>query len=219
MIVALAATQLEMSPFLREMKREGQEWPTLITGVGPLETAVRLSRYLAAHGDQVSGLLQFGVGGAYLGENSCNKVKLLDVCLATREVMGDFGICQPDGIEPFSKELGGGEWYELDRSLTSHIAALLQQKDIDFHRGSFVTVNSVSATRKRGDGLANHWQGLCENMEGAAAARVCNEFGVKIAQLRVVSNMVEERNLSGWRLQEAADKAGQLAAQIIKELE
>ena len=85
-------------------------------------------------------------------------------------------------------------------------------------RGTFVTVSCVSGTSRRGDLLARQHQGLCENMEGAAAARVCREFGLPFLELRCVSNLVEERDLRKWRLREACDRCGEAAALLLQGL-
>lgn len=218
MIVALAATQLEMAPFLACAHEAGDDWPTLVTGVGPMETAVRLGRFLADNHERVNGCLQFGVGGAYLVPAAARQPGLLEVCLAQREVLGDFGVCLGDEIGLFPPEMGGGELFSLDSPMVERVAAILHRQHVDIHRGNFVTVNSVSATAARGRGLARQWQGLCENMEGAAVARLCREYDLELAELRVVSNLVEDRDTTQWRLAEAAEKAGHLAAQVMREL-
>ena len=44
-------------------------------------------------------------------------------------------------------------------------------------------------------------------MEGAALAHVAAIYGVPLLELRAVSNLVEDRDLSRWRIREAADTA------------
>jgi futalosine hydrolase len=44
-------------------------------------------------------------------------------------------------------------------------------------------------------------------MEGAALAHVCALYGVPFLELRAVSNTVEDRDLSTWRIREAAEAA------------
>jgi futalosine hydrolase len=59
---------------------------------------------------------------------------------------------------------------------------------------------------------------MCENMEGAAVVRVCREFNLPSAELRCISNYVEDRDLSTWCLPEAAAKAAHTAIQLVKGL-
>ena len=84
--------------------------------------------------------------------------------------------------------------------------------------GNFITVNSVSGTRDRGEILQQKYNGLCENMEGAAIAQVCQEFSLPLLEVRCISNYVEDRDPARWRLQEACDKAGEIAAAVVEEL-
>jgi futalosine hydrolase len=81
-----------------------------------------------------------------------------------------------------------------------------------------VTVNSVSAVLARGNFLQKTWDGICENMEGAAIARVCQEYNLPLVQMRVISNLVEDRDPAKWCLKEACERAGKVAAILVKEL-
>jgi futalosine hydrolase len=58
----------------------------------------------------------------------------------------------------------------------------------------------------------NKFDAICENMEGAALARVSQEFGIPFLELRAISNMVENRDQSAWQIREAAEKAAIFAA-------
>ena len=218
MIVAVAATQMEMQPFLDLCRGEGISCEHLVSGVGPLETAVTLGRFLAERRDRVRALLQFGVGGAYIAPKPEDRIPLLAVCLAENEVMGDLGVCFPDRVEYFPRDLSGPMRFPLQSSLLTRAAAILDAYGSSYHSGTFVTVNSVRGTSRRGEMLGRHWQALCENMEGAAAARLCREYGLPLVEIRVISNLVEERNRQNWRLREACQRAAELAALLVKEL-
>ncbi|MGW8195068.1 MAG: phosphorylase family protein, partial [Desulforhopalus sp.] len=85
-----------------------------------------------------------------------------------------------------------------------------------FHTGTFITVNSISATRRRGVMLRSRWGGLCENMEGAAVARACREYSIPWLELRCIANFVEDRDPSTWRLQDGCRKAAETALQVIR---
>ena len=62
--------------------------------------------------------------------------------------------------------------------------------------------------------LAEQFQGLCENMEGAAVARVCAGFNLPCLELRCISNFVEDRNTGHWKMKEACRRAGTIAARV-----
>jgi len=216
MILALAATQIEMQPFLAELADDTGCCMTLITGVGPVETAVRLTRFLSVNEKSVQAVLNFGIGGAYRLPVGMDQPVLLDICLAEKEVFGDFGICLPEGMAYLDRSLTGDLDFPLDGELRRRCRQILDNLGMTCHTGVFITVTSITATLRRAEMLRERWQGLCENMEGAAVARVCREFSIPCLEMRAVSNYVEDRNPANWRLQEACRKAARTAALIIK---
>ncbi len=218
MILAIAATQLEMDPFVEVIKGAKNQCVTLVGGVGPVETALRLTQFLAKQHHTVDLVVSFGIGGAYInGENEYPG--LLDICLAESEIAGDFGICMDNSMQYFEKPLSGGVEYRVSQQWLYTCGQILIQEQIDFYSGTFITVNSVSGTKKRGDMLQRRWNGLCENMEGAAVARVCREFGLPFVELRSISNLVEDRNPASWKLREACVIAAETTAILIKGIE
>jgi futalosine hydrolase len=216
MILALAATQIEMQPFLLQWPGRGPSCLTLVTGVGPMETALRLTRFLSEADQGVHAIVDFGIGGAYLQPGGQPQPKLLDICLAEQEVVGDLGICLQDGVEYLDRSLTGDLTFQLDPGLLGVGRKILVEAGEPCFCGMFVTVNAITATRARGSMLQHRWQGVCENMEGAAVARVCREFAIPCLELRAISNYVEDRKPENWRLREACLKAAQCAALIIK---
>jgi futalosine hydrolase len=138
--------------------------------------------------------------------------------------MGDEGVLAPDGWH--SLELTGipvverkGESYynrfpltrwALDKAL--HVA---ETTGISLLQGTFVTVSTVSGTLERGEELYRRFGGICENMEGGAAAQVALLYGVDCMEVRGVSNIVEDRDLSLWDIQVAVEKAQDFVARFI----
>jgi futalosine hydrolase len=181
-----------------------------------METALRLTRFLCRADQKVHAAVNFGIGGAYLQPVGYYQPALLDICLAEQEVIGDLGICLQDAVEYLDQGLTGDLTVSLDSVLLERGRTILTEVGIRHFSGVFVTVNSATATRRRGDMLQGWWQGLCENMEGAAVARVCREFAIPCLELRALANYVEDRNLENWQLPEACLKAAQSAALIVK---
>ena len=216
MILALAATQIEIQPFLDELSGDTSSCMTLVTGVGPVETAFRLTRFLCTSRNKIEAVVNFGIGGAYLQPGYIKQPELLDICLAEKEVFGDFGICLEDAVTSFDRSFCGEIDFLLDEELRRKCQLLLVGLGLVCHTGVFITVNSITGTLRRGEMLRARWQGLCENMEGAAIARICREFSLPCLELRAVSNFVEDREPANWRLQEACRKAASTAALIIK---
>jgi futalosine hydrolase len=154
------------------------------------------------------------VAGAYAGSGA----GLLDLCLAEREVLGDFGVCHAERVEPFEGQLASRSVFPLDSRYLAQAAEILGARELGCKKGVFVTVNGVSATARRGAMLRAAYNGLCENMEGGAVARVCEEFAIPCLEVRCVSNMVEDRNPANWQLAAAVHKCGQAVSLLIDHL-
>jgi futalosine hydrolase len=60
-------------------------------------------------------------------------------------------------------------------------------------------------------------QGLCENMEGAAVAQVCARHGIPFGEVRGISNLVEDRDLSRWNLRAGAEIAQEALFALLAE--
>lgn len=218
MILAVAATEIEMAPFVAALPASAVVCRTLVSGVGPVATTLRLTRFLCANKDQFDMVIQFGVGGAYLLPDQSRRPQLLDICLAEQEVAGDFGICLGDAMDYLDSSFAGEIVFPLDFALLQRCRSVFVRLGIPCHPGVFITVNGVSGTKIRGDMLQTRWNGLCENMEGAAVVQVCREFSLPCAELRCFSNYVEDRQPAAWRLPEACDKAADTAIQLIQGL-
>jgi futalosine hydrolase len=216
MILAVAATEFEMTPLLDVLRAASCR--TLISGVGPVESCLRLTRYLETISDTISMVVNFGVAGAFIKEMRTEQPELLDICLAETEVFGDLGICYPMRIDDFTGSISPPKHFYLDEKLRKVGERVLKHHGINSFSGNFVTVNSVSGTLRRGEMLSEKHNGLCENMEGAAIARVCEEFSLPLLQLRCISNYVEDRDPAKWSLQQACEKSGRTAALIIQKI-
>lgn len=217
LFLIVAATEMELRAFTRACDR-AEDFEFLVTGVGPVETAFTLTSRLAGETGNLQGIFHFGIAGAYLYPDD-RGAGMLDICLAEEEILGDLGICHRDRIESFTApELGIQDRFILDRRLLDQAILCLRQGNIPHRKGRFITVNCVSATRRRGDVLTDRLQGLCENMEGAAVARVCAGFDLPCLELRCISNFVEDRNTGRWKLKEACARAGMIAARVAQYL-
>jgi futalosine hydrolase len=178
---------------------------------------VQLSLFLARSREKIDLVVDFGVAGAYVGEE--NYPKLLDICLAEEEIFGDFGYCSEQNIKYFTAADFGNLRFHLDRRWLKRAREILAEKKIPCRSGSFITVNCASASLHRGNMLQGQWNGLCENMEGASVARVCREFTLPCLEIRAVSNYVEDRDTDSWLLSEAAGKAAEAAYLIVQTVE
>ena len=182
----------------------------MAAGMGKTNAAHALTALLETR--VVRGVVGFGVGGAYAGSG----LEAGDVALASAAVYGDEGVQAPDGWMS-TEGIGIPLWeaegerrfnvFPLDVERVEAARAALAEAGISARVGPFVTVSACSGTAARGDQLARRFGALCEGMEGAALAHVCAIYGVPCLELRAVSNHVEDRDLSRWRMADAAAAA------------
>jgi len=147
MFLVTAATDFEMEAFLRFCSPKA--CTSLVTGVGPVETAVRLTAFLAETSLPLAGVVNFGVAGAYIMDGRHNAA-VLDICLADREILGDLGVCSDEEVSRLHGEgFEIADAFELDAGLLHQAESLLVASSIPYRRGVFATVSCVSGTRKR----------------------------------------------------------------------
>lgn len=214
MYLVVAATEFEMKPFLSACKTDRVK--SLVAGVGPIETAVRLMSQLQNSPTVLKGIINFGVAGAYVDSSGTPAADLLEICLADHEVLGDLGVSLEERIEKIDGEgLLLQDSFPMDAELLALAGQALDAAGILYRKGNFVTVSCASGTAARGGMLARQHRGLCENMEGAAVARVCREFDLPCLEVRCISNLVEDRDISRWKLKQGCLGAGEAAAAIV----
>lgn len=201
----------------------GQALSMLHCGVGKANAAAAATTLLLGGGAEA--VLLLGCGGAYPESG----LAVGDLVLATEEVYGDEGVQTADGFLDmaslgFSLVQHGRERYynrfPLDPLLLERARPLLEGFCADsgnrFACGPCVTVSTCSGTAAAGEILARRTGGLCENMEGAAVAQVCARFGVPLLELRGISNLVEDRDLSRWNLPAGAAAAQEGALALLE---
>ena len=215
MILLVAATQKEMAGFNHGGLTGQSAIERFVSGVGPLETGITLTRYLEKHHRKIRAVVNFGIGGAYLSPPT-EKLNILDVCLAEQEVLADFGVCYGTAVEPFEDpDFPVRNVFSLDSDLLNEAGSILTAQGWEYRKGTFVTVSGASGSRARGDFFSERYGAICENMEGAAVARVCEEFVLPLLEVRAISNFVEDRPGGQWQMEEAASQAARAVAQIL----
>jgi futalosine hydrolase len=182
----------------------------VVGGMGKTNAARSLAAALERF--SVERVIGFGVGGAYPGSG----LRVGDLCLASREFYGDEGVLTPDGwmscegigiplLEtPLARHFND---FPVDQAWLEAGLGVLRDAGAPCSSGPFVTVSSCSGTAERGDELARRFGGICETMEGAAYAHVAALYELPFLEVRGISNLVEDRDLSRWRLHQAARAA------------
>lgn len=233
-LVLIASVELEIEPVRRRLHDmrtllvgRKPAWSGSLAGRPVLLVACGMGKTNAAHavtaaleGHAPRALLNFGVGGAY----PLSGLGPADLALATVERYADEGVEGPAGwLSPREMGIplvrdGEGELFDefpVDAALTRSASAALEEADLPHRCGPFATVSTCSGTTERGRRLAARTGALVESMEGAACAHLCRIYGVPFVEVRAISNLVEDRDLSRWRLHDAAERAGRAVEQIV----
>jgi futalosine hydrolase len=164
-----------------------------------------------------------GCGGAYPGSG----LAVGDLAVASDEIFGDEGVITPDGWMDLKQmglpmlQEGDRCWYNtlpLARHEAEKTMQLADNHGVPLTRGRFVTVSCCSGTKARGLELARRYQAVCENMEGAAVALVALRYGIPCLEIRGISNLVEDRDMSRWDIGLAVEAAQRFVLKVIVEL-
>jgi futalosine hydrolase len=163
-------------------------------------------------------VLLTGCGGAYRNSGMIPG----DLAIASEEIFGDEGVITPQGWRstqymklPLLRK-GKQSFYNtfpMDRKMVNKATRIL--KGFMPQTGPFVTVSEVTGTQEKADEMEKRFRGICENMEGAAAAQICTLYGVPLLEIRGISNVVKQRDKREWKLSAAARVSQEAAREII----
>lgn len=176
------------------------------TGVGPVNAAFSLTRFFA---DNTAGtILVCGVGGAYPG----SLLQPGDVVCAESEIYGDLGADSPEGFL---------DMQALGFPVIAGPRPLYNRMPLDVfpapRRVPFVTCTTCTGTDRKAAELLERTGGAVESMEGAAIVHVARMMGVRVGEVRGISNAVGNRDRGAWRLREAAAAARSRLVEWIEE--
>jgi futalosine hydrolase len=215
-VLLLAATELEATLLA------SSRFPLVVAGIGAVNTAHALSEYFATH-QKPSLVIQTGIAGAYVPAG----ISVGSVVLADTEIYGDLGVLMVDGWQPMEAvgiplvaardgRPARFNYFPLDETLVARASGI--GGSLITRTGPFLTLSIVTGVRALGDELHDRFGALCESMEGAAAAHVCALHDTPFLEVRGISNLVEDRDRSKWRITEAAEAAQTVALKLAESL-
>lgn len=241
-ILINAATPRELAYLVRELSATptpfpgGEVWRGLLasgntevtlatTGIGKVNTAWALTALLERYLDRPPALIiNTGCGGAYSGSG----LSVGDLAVANCEIYGDDGVVTPKGWSSM-EEIGIPVMVRKDKLYfnefpLSQTAAEMAMRlatvlNIPMQRGRFVTVSTCSGTSTQGSELIRRHNGICENMEGAVVAHLALKYNIPCMEVRGISNMVEDRDLSRWNISAAVDAAQRFLLRFLEGIE
>jgi futalosine hydrolase len=212
----VGATELEVTQL------RSSRFPVVVTGIGAVNTAHALASYLATHSKPPL-VIQTGIAGAFVPAG----IAVGSVVLADTEIYGDLGVLTVEGWQPMEAvgipvvaardgQPARFNYFPLDKALVARAATA--GGSLITRTGPFLTLSIITGVRTLGDELHERFGALCESMEGAAAAHVCALHDVPFLEVRGVSNLVEDRDRSKWRINEAAEAAQAVALKLAENL-
>ena len=230
-LALITPTPLESKELRREIEpRPGEELKVIyegkLHGKAVILTHSGVGKVNAAHSTtlilenyDIGCLVLFGIGGAY-------SKSIGDIAIAESENYGEEGVMTREGWK--SMEFTGfpllkneREYYNtfpMDAGLKEH--AIKASKDAGFNAmiGNFVTVSQCSGTRESGELLMKRFDGICENMEGAAVAHICALYRIPMIEIRGISNIIEDRDLKKWNIPLAVSNCNKVVIEFVKRL-
>ncbi|HVW07434.1 MAG TPA: futalosine hydrolase [Bryobacteraceae bacterium] len=171
--------------------------PVLVTGVGAVNAAIALTRFLERDGPHA--ILSCGIGGAYPGA----ALQPATAVWAESECYGDLGAASAEGFLDmqalgFPVIAGAAPIYNI-------LPVTLRPRDATARR--FVTVNTCTGSDDTAREIETRTGGAVETMEGAAIAHVAALYGIPMGEVRGISNRAGNRDRASWRVKEAAAAA------------
>lgn len=207
-LLMVAATEAEIGPLLEYLnnawtKAESNSYTKntdlidiCITGVGMLATTYAITKTLLAKKYDLA--LQAGICGAF-----DRQLKLGELVYISSEQLGDIGAEDHENyIDVFDMGLSGKYIFPFINAelIAPKLSIPLIDKLISV---SGLSVNTVSGNEQTIKKRIDKFDCQVESMEGAAFHYVCLNENISFAQVRSISNYVEPRDKSKWKMKEA----------------
>jgi futalosine hydrolase len=188
-LIVCVATELEgalLKPHL----------PVLVTGVGAVNAACSLTRFLERQG--AAAVVVCGIGGAYPDSG----LSLAEAVWAGSEYYGDLGASSAGGF--LDMQALGFPVIAGPEAVYNRLPLTIRPGDATT---AFVTVNTCTGDAATARAIEARTGAAVENMEGAAIAHVATLYGIPSGEVRGISNPAGDRDRSVWRVKEAAAAA------------
>lgn len=181
------------------------------TGVGMLSTCYQLLKNI--QNQPFDFILQAGIGGSY-----DRNIELGKVLFVKDEIIGDLGAEDHyNFLDVF--DLGFVKDDEIpfqQKKLINPLQSIAQK--INLEKVSGLTVNTSTGNSFTATSRQEKYGCVVESMEGAALHFVCLNEKIPFAQIRSISNYVEARDRSKWKIKEAITNLNNWLIEFLNEL-
>jgi len=202
-IAICVATRLEQADLADSGAIAGVTFEVVRTGVGPVNAAIALTRFLASNPTRL--VISCGIGGAYPESG----LQPESVACAETEIYADLGAESPDGF--LDMEAIGFP------VVKEHYNLLPLDRFPAPTRVPFVTRTTCTGNLESALEVVKRTAGAVESMEGAAIVHTALAHGLPVGEIRGISNPIGNRDRAAWRLHEAAHAAVEILSGWIEE--
>ena len=214
--LVVSATEAECAPTLRQMTGckavspylysgtlHGQAIEVLLSGIGSVATAFRLTQTLMQR--PYSRAIAIGIAGSFADDISIGEtVQITEDCFADLGIdnNGQFRNLREEGLicDDFDGEF-----------ITNPFPALSPHRKL---RGA--TVQTASGSQKRIDEIFQRFHPQVETMENAAFFYVCRKLNIPFSSFRAISNKVEPRNRENWQINKAIENVNESLSELFR---
>lgn len=219
-VLVVTAVEAESAAFERGLTHAVRAMSTVVAGgVGAATVAATTAATLAraeCEGAAYDVVLSAGIGGAF-----AQAAQIGDLLVAERIVAADLGAESAEGLSGFLsvEELGFGTTAFAAVALDGVKPGSISGLEREVVRGDVLTVNTATGSAERAAWLRARYPGaIGEAMEGYGVAAGAARFGLPVAEVRAVSNLIGPRDRSAWRIGEALATLTAAAAAIVEGL-
>jgi futalosine hydrolase len=217
-ILIVSATHFEVKPLLNflgialpsigmnnaNIDFEEKDIKVLITGIGMVNTAFMMGRYINNSYDLV---INVGVCGAFNRD-----LQLGQLVNVAKDTLSELGAEDGDEFLTYDKLNLDGE-HTFSNNLKNSYKIINQLKGV---KG--ITVNTIHGNEVSIAKVKKIYNPDVESMEGAAFYASCIRAGGDYTQLRAISNYVEKRDKSKWQMPLAIKNLNDFMIELINGL-
>ena len=222
-ILVVTATPFEIQPLVSKMRHvsdtglrtaayrfRDHDVEVLTSGVGMVATSAWCSRACAAEHYDLA--LNFGLCGSFTPSLTPGAVVHV-----TADRFSELGAEDGDGFLSIHQlNLLGEDDFPFETGMLVNAAPPPLEPLAELQSVAGITVNTVHGNERTIGAVRARYQPEVESMEGAAFMYSCLVAGVPFAQVRAVSNAVERRNRSAWKVEAAIAALGAVAVRLLE---
>jgi futalosine hydrolase len=221
-ILVVAATAMEVAPLFRGLgaaasrdsritcvARGSRDIDILTTGVGMVAASAWTSKALGERRYDVA--LNVGICGSF--DQAIGPTSVLNVVV---DRISELGAEDGDSFLQLDALLDDGPAGPKAGCVHARLVDNAALRALPSVNG--ITVNTVHGSERSIADIVSRFSPQVESMEGAGFMFACAIHDLHFAQVRSVSNMVERRNRSAWKVREAIDALTPVVINILDTL-